>query len=105
MEQTLEQTLGEKLGELRQKQGLTQQQVAERLEVTAAAVSTYERDANLPSLPVLKKLAGLYGVSLDYLMDMEPACNAELRHRQELLVGRLEEIIGELTQWIEDGKR
>ena len=101
----MEQTLGEKLGTLRQKRGLTQQQVAEYLEMTAAAVSTYERNANLPSLPVLKKLAGLYGVSADYLLDMEPADHVELRSRQETLVGELERIIGELNRWIDEGKR
>ena len=55
----MEQTLGDKLLKLRRAQGLTQTQVAEYLEVTSAAVSAYERDANQPSLAALKKLAEL----------------------------------------------
>ncbi|HIW74783.1 MAG TPA: helix-turn-helix domain-containing protein [Firmicutes bacterium] len=94
----MERTLGERLGELRKSRGFTQNQVAEWLEVTAAAVSSYERDANQPSLVVLKRLAGLYHVSADYLLGLEESPCAELLRRQEELVLRLQGVTEEFAR-------
>ena len=74
-------TLGQRLGKLRQSRKWTQSEVAQRLRVTAAAVSAYERDANQPSLEVLKRLAALYGVSADFLLGIDNTAAPE-RARQ-----------------------
>ena len=64
-------TLGIRLRELRKKQGLTQTQVAERLGVSKAVVSSYEVASRCPSYDILIKLATLYNVSTDYLLGLE----------------------------------
>lgn len=63
--------LGERLRELRKKQGLTQVQVAERLGISKAVVSSYEAASRYPSYDVLIKLATLYGVTTDYLLGLD----------------------------------
>ncbi len=63
--------LGIRLRELRLKHGLTQLQVARRLGLSKAVVSSYEAASRRPSYEVLIKLARLYGVSTDYLLGLD----------------------------------
>ena len=52
---------------LRARDDLTQQQVADRVGVSACSVANYESGASTPSYRVAWKLADLYGVTLDEL--------------------------------------
>ncbi len=63
--------LGNRLKTLRQKHNLTQSQVAERLGLSKAVVSSYEVASRYPSYDVLIKLATLYGVTTDYLLGLD----------------------------------
>lgn len=63
--------LVDKLKVLRKKKGLTQVQVAERLGLSKAVISSYEVSSRSPSYDILIKLARLYGVSTDYLLGVE----------------------------------
>ena len=63
--------LGKRLKDLRIEHGLTQQQVADRVWVSKAMVSSYELSSRAPSYNVLIKLAKLFGVSTDYLLGVE----------------------------------
>ncbi|WP_139651434.1 helix-turn-helix domain-containing protein [Raoultibacter phocaeensis] len=60
--------LSEKLQSLRKRQGLTQEQVADRLYVSRTAVSKWETGNGCPNLDSLKALAALYGVTVDELL-------------------------------------
>ena len=53
---------------LRERRGLSQQEVAEQLNVTRQAVSNWERNQNLPELEVLLSAAEILGVSVDELL-------------------------------------
>ena len=59
---------GRILRQTRQVQGMTQQELAERLFVSRQTVSSWETGRNLPSLETLARLAELLGVSTDYLL-------------------------------------
>ena len=61
--------LSEKLMELRKGRGLTQEQLAEEMNVSRQAISRWELGVAVPSLENLIKLCGLYGVPLDYLIN------------------------------------
>ncbi len=61
--------LTEKLIELRRKSGLTQQELAEAVNVSRQAVSRWEMGDALPSTENLRYLSGLYHVSFDYLLN------------------------------------
>ncbi len=48
--------------------GLTQIGLAERLNYSDKAVSKWERGESMPDIAVLKEIADLFGVSVDYLL-------------------------------------
>lgn len=62
-------TLGEKLKYARKHAGLSQEQLAEKLCVSRAAVAKWETDKGLPDILNLKAIAKLLDVSIDYLVD------------------------------------
>lgn len=64
----MEQTLGKRIMENRKKLGLTQDQLAEKLGVTAQAVSKWENDLSCPDITMLPKLAEIFGVTTDALL-------------------------------------
>lgn len=61
-------TFGEKLQELRRKAGMSQDALAERIEVSRQAVSKWERDEAMPETEKVIRLAKLFDVSLDELL-------------------------------------
>ncbi|SFP68153.1 DNA-binding transcriptional regulator, XRE-family HTH domain [Oscillibacter sp. PC13] len=63
-----EMTFGEKLQGLRQKAGLSQDTLAEQLEVSRQAVSRWERDETMPEPEKIVALADLFAVTTDYLL-------------------------------------
>lgn len=60
--------LGNKLLELRKKFGLSQEELAEKLDVSRQAVSKWERGESLPDTENLIVISKLYGVSIDELV-------------------------------------
>lgn len=58
--------IGKKLKQLRKSKGWTQEQVAEKVDVTRSTLSNYEIGRRTPHLKDLSALAGVYGVGLDY---------------------------------------
>lgn len=60
-----------RLKELRNKIGLSQSAVAEKLGITQQAYANYEREARQPDLDMLLKLSDLFGVSVDYILGKE----------------------------------
>ncbi len=59
---------GMRLRILRKNSGLTQGQLAERLNLTKSVISAYENDIRLPSYDVLITLSRIFKVSTDYLL-------------------------------------
>ncbi len=62
---------GEKLKKLRLDAGMTQNDLAKRLNITKSVVSYYELHERTPSPEILKKLAGIFHVTADYLLGIE----------------------------------
>ena len=62
-------TTGEKLSLLRKKKGMTQEELAETLEVSRQSVSRWEMDAAFPETDKLIKLSKLFGCSIDFLLN------------------------------------
>ena len=82
-------TLGQKISELRKKQKMTQDELAEKMNVSAQAVSKWENDLSTPDITVLIELSEFFGVSLDSLLknkDVETkVLKADERKPQEQL--------------------
>ena len=63
----MEETLGKRISGHRKRLGLTQDQLADKLGVTAQAVSKWENDISCPDIMLLPLLAQILGVTLDDL--------------------------------------
>ena len=61
-------SFGNKLAEARRARNLTQEQLAEQLEVTRQAVSRWESDAAYPETDKIVRMARILEVSCDYLL-------------------------------------
>ena len=60
--------LSEKIRELRRKSGLSQEELADKLDVSRQAVSKWETGSAVPTTETLVQLADFFGVSLDFLL-------------------------------------
>lgn len=62
-------TLDKKLARLRKREGLSQAEVSEKLDVSRQAVTKWETGTSRPSIENLQSLSRLYNVPLEYLLD------------------------------------
>ena len=65
--------IGASIATLRQERGWTQRQLARQLEVSHQAVSKWENGESTPDVETLVRLARLFGVSIDRLINPDPA--------------------------------
>ena len=66
-------TLGERIAAQRSKLGLSQSDLAERLDVSRQSVSKWETDASVPELDKLTKMCEIFDLTMDQLVrGMEP---------------------------------
>lgn len=65
------QTFGNMIAALRKEKGMTQLELAEKMGVTDKAVSKWERDLSFPDVSSIPKLAEIFGVSVDELMQVK----------------------------------
>lgn len=63
--------VAENIAELRKKNKMTQIELAEKLNYSDKAVSKWERGESIPDVVVLKTIADLFGVTVDYLLEQE----------------------------------
>ncbi len=64
-------TFAEKLVQLRKREGYTQEEVADRLDVSRQAISRWEMGTAVPDSINLLRISKLFGVSTDYLLNDE----------------------------------
>ena len=74
--QLLRETVAKNLSDLRKKNAMTQADLAEKLNYSDKAVSKWERAESIPDVVVLKRIATLFGVTVDYLLADEHDENA-----------------------------
>lgn len=60
--------IGAKLKEARTKEGLTQEEVAEAIQVSRQTISNWENEKSYPDIVSVIKLSDLYNISLDKLL-------------------------------------
>lgn len=61
--------LGERIRNERIKKNISQSVLGDKLQVTQQAVGRWEKNLSEPDTSTLKKLAEIFGVSVDYLVD------------------------------------
>ena len=65
--------IGVKLKEARIKSGLTQENVAEKIQVSRQTISNWENEKSFPDIVNVIKLSDLYNISLDQLLKGDEA--------------------------------
>ena len=85
-------SLGNNLFNARKKKGLSQEDVAEKLGVSRQTISKWETDETLPDICQSKKLATLYGLSLDELIEY----NIDKKEIQEMIGKTSDEVSGKI---------
>ncbi len=69
-------TMGERISKLRREKSMTQEELAEKLGVSAQAVSKWENNVCCPDISIIPKMASIFGVSTDMLLGVEEAPKA-----------------------------
>ena len=64
----LRQIISKNLSSLRKDYGFTQTELAEKLNYSDKAISKWERGESLPDVTVMKAIADIFGVTVDYLL-------------------------------------
>lgn len=93
--------LGNSLFQARKKAGLSQETVAEKLGVSRQTVSKWETDETVPDIRQSKKMAVLYNVSLDELIDFD----VDIKEIQEVIEKTSEEVVKKIDWTKTWGKR
>ena len=79
-------SIGQFIAILRKANGMTQQEVADRLHVSNKAVSRWEREECAPDLSVIPALAEMFGVTCDELLKGERISAEEPVEKKEIRV-------------------
>lgn len=74
--------LSEKIKEIRKKFGLTQEELAEKLNVSRQAVAKWEMGNGVPDTENLKSISRLFGTSIDSLLDNETDIPLMILHQE-----------------------
>ena len=81
------QTLGMMISSLRKEKGMTQLELAEKMGVTDKAVSKWERDLSFPDINSIPKLAEVFEISVDELMQVKTET------RENMSKNKIDEIV------------
>lgn len=94
MQEVLFMDFGEKIKELREAKGMTQQNLADRLFVTRQTVSRWEGGSRFPDLVTAKNLADILDTTVDSLMADDSSMQIEQRARSYgRLAGKIETMV------------
>lgn len=77
----LKNIIAQNITELRKKEKLTQVEFAERLNYTDKAISKWERGESIPSIDVLKQIADMFNVKVDFLLT-----EGSFEEKQDLII-------------------
>lgn len=74
----MNETFGQRFQRLRKSAGLTQEDVATKLNITSQAVSKWENDISAPDISVLLELSETLNVSVEQILGKEPIADVVL---------------------------
>ncbi len=70
-------TIGERIIFLREKQRMSQKELATRLQITAASLSRYENNIHEPKSDILIRLAQILDTNTDFILGLDPNYNTK----------------------------
>ena len=93
--------LGIKLRDLRLSHGLTQTELAKKLNITQGAVGMYERGERKPDIEKLEKICSFFNVTSDYLIKPSAACEEKSPYGLRPLPSLSDQELAEITALVE----
>ena len=91
--QDIKLVIAKNISALRTEEGITQLELAERLNYSDKAISKWERGESIPDVTVLLDIANMFGVTLDYLVqsnhskEMRKLKNRRIIHNHAFVTG------------------
>ena len=92
------QDFAKKLKQLRKSKNYSQQVLADKLSVTKSLISSYEQDLRLPSLDMLIKLSNEFGVSTDFLLDLDRQKTINVEHLTDEQIAIVSDMVNEFIR-------
>ena len=90
----MQKSIGQKLRECREERNWTQQELADRLNVTRQAVSNWERDKTLPDVYMIREIAAIFDMTLDEYMENTKKAEVEMpKMPGRLTIGTIMQVI------------
>lgn len=92
-------SFGKRLYELRIRSGMSQQEVADYVQLTRGAIANYEKGIREPNFETLEALGDLFNVDINYLLDKADHTTAILVGQPKVLVKarKLDDLIKQLS--------
>lgn len=78
-------SIGEKIAELRKSKGMTQEELAATIGVSAQSISKWENSATMPDIMLLPVIADIFEVSIDALFGRDNGLNTETIHPDDIV--------------------
>ena len=80
----MKETFGQRFLRLRKEKGLTQDDIALKVNISPQAVSKWENGISMPDISILGDLADILGVSLDELLGRSQPCTVKLAEEKDI---------------------
>ena len=80
---------------LRQQSGLTQSDLAKRLNITRSSVNAWEMGISSPSSQYIIALASIFNVSTDYLLGVSTSATVSVKDIEETIAKALEQFFAD----------
>ena len=76
--------IGDRIAYLRKQKGYSQMELATKIQASREAIGKYERNEAIPSVDTAKKIADIFEVTLDYLVDETATANFDKQSLKRL---------------------
>lgn len=96
---------GQRLLRLRREQGLSQKELAQKVQISKSTLANYENDLGVPSLPVAEAMADTFNVSLDYLAGGEKTKTITAKNLKEDQIQLITELVQEIAKPSGSGRK
>lgn len=93
--------IADKIKQLRTSRGMTQTDLAKKLNITRSSVNAWEMGISTPSTAYLVELSTLFHVSTDYLLGLDNTSTLDISNLSEQEI----KIVYDLVQYFRENKR
>lgn len=84
-------TFGQRLKELRNDRGISQNELSKHIGVSKSSVNMYERGEREPGFETLDAIADFFNVNMDYLLGREPRIMTNISSQEIAIIAQIEE--------------